>query len=82
MNDTRPEAKMVLDELFNNLSGEQRLLMGLKMFETAREIVISSLPKGLPEKELRKELFLRFYGDEFTKQEIGKIFKRIDEYFA
>jgi hypothetical protein len=53
--------------------------MGLKMFEIAREIVISSLPEGLSEKEIRKAVFLRFYGDEFTKDETEKIFKRMEE---
>lgn len=32
MNDTRPEAKKIREELFAKLSGEERLLMGLEMF--------------------------------------------------
>lgn len=79
MNDTRPEAQRVLDELFAGLSGEERLKMGLEMFDTARKIVISSFPPGLSEKEIRKRLFLRFYGDDFSEDEKRKILKRIDE---
>jgi hypothetical protein len=73
MNDTSPEAKKILDESFANLSGEQRLLMGLEMFETARKIVLSSFPPGLSENEIRKRLFLRFYGDDFSEDEKKKI---------
>ena len=65
MNDTSPEAKKIQDELFAKLSGEERLLMGLEMFETARKIVLSSFPPNLPENEIRKRLFLRFYGIKF-----------------
>ncbi|OGU70310.1 MAG: hypothetical protein A2V93_11430 [Ignavibacteria bacterium RBG_16_34_14] len=81
MNDTSPEAKKIQDELFAKLSGEERLLMGLEMFETARKIVLSSFPENLPENEIRKRLFLRFYENDFSDEEKEKILKRMDEYF-
>lgn len=73
MIDTSPEIQNKLDQIYKNKSGEEKLLIALKMFETARDIVISSLPKNLSDKEIRKELLLRFYGNEFdnkTKTEI------------
>ena len=73
MNDTAPAIEKKLNQIYLNKSGEEKLLIALKMFETAREIVLSSLPKNLSGKELRKELFLRFYGNEIddsTKEEI------------
>ena len=79
MNDTSPEAKRIQDELFAKLTGEERMLMGLEMFETARKIVLSSFPENLSENEIRKRLFLRFYGNEFTKEQIEEIFERIDQ---
>jgi len=82
MNDTTPEAKKIQDELFARLSGEERLLMGLEMFETARKIVLSSFPENLPENEIRKRLFLRFYENDFTDEEKEKILKRMDEVFS
>ena len=69
MNDTSPWAKKIQDELFAKLSGEERLLMGLEMFETARKIVLSSFPPDLPEDEIRKRIFLRFYENDFTEEE-------------
>ncbi len=73
MNDTSPEAKKIQDELFAKLSGEERLLMGLEMFGTARKIVLSSFPPDLTENEIRKRLFLRFYGNDFSEGEKKKI---------
>ena len=81
MNDTLPEVKNKLVELYARLSGEERMRIASGMFETARKIVLSSFPENLPENEIRKQLFLRFYGNEFTKEETEKIFKRMDEYF-
>ena len=73
MNDTSPWAKKIQDELFAKLSGEERLLMGLEMFETARKIVLSSFPPNLSEDEIRERLFLRFYENDFTEEEKKRI---------
>jgi len=81
MNDTSPEVQKILDEFYAKLSGEERLLMGLEMFETARKIVLSSFPENLPENEIRKRLFLRFYGNDFSEEEKENILKRMDEVF-
>jgi len=73
MNDTTPEIESRLDEIYERKSGEEELLICLKMFETAREIVISSLPKNISERELQKKIFLRFYGNDFSENEKVKI---------
>jgi hypothetical protein len=73
MNDTAPEIQEKINEIYKNKSGEEKLLIALSMFETARELVISSLPNNLSDKELRKELFLRFYGNDFGAVEKEKI---------
>ena len=77
MNDTSPEIKEKIEEIYKNMSGEEKLLIALSMFETARELVIASLPEELSEKERRKELFLRFYGNDFDQEEKEKIIKSI-----
>lgn len=63
MNDTSPEIEAFLTARYAALSGPQRLLMALEMFETARQVVLSSLDPSLDEQERRRELFRRFYGD-------------------
>jgi hypothetical protein len=37
--------------------------MGALMFDAARKIVLASLPKDLPEEELKRRLFERIYGE-------------------
>jgi len=73
MNDTTDEVKSKIDKIYLDKSGEEKLLIALGMFESARELVISSLPGNIPEKSLIKELFLRFYGDDFSAKEKEKI---------
>jgi hypothetical protein len=46
------------------LSGEERFIMGAKMFDSARAMMKASLPAGLSEAERRRELFRRTYGTE------------------
>ncbi|MBI2318239.1 MAG: hypothetical protein HYY28_01690 [Betaproteobacteria bacterium] len=68
MNDTAPATEAMLRERFAALTGSQRALMALQMFETAQQIVLSSLPAGLSEHERRRELCRRFYGDELARR--------------
>ena len=77
MNDTSPETAAYLDDIYKNKSGEEKLLMALSMYETARELVIASLAPGLSKKELVKELFLRFYGNDFNEEEKKKILAKL-----
>ena len=62
MNDTLPEIEQKMHEMIMTRSGVERLRMGASMFESAKAIIISSLPKNLPEDELRQQLFRRIYG--------------------
>ena len=64
MTDTPPEIERVVRDKLMALSGEERFVMGALMFESAREMVQASLPKGLSEPEQRRQLFERFYGIE------------------
>jgi hypothetical protein len=43
-------------------SAEERFMMGIRSFEAARTIILASLPKDLPEHELKRRLFERMYG--------------------
>ncbi len=61
-----------INEFYKNKSGEEKLLIALSMFETARELVISSLPNNLSERELQEALFLLFYGNDFSVNEKEK----------
>lgn len=63
MNDTSPEVDALLKARYAAMTGSQRALMALQMFETAQRIVLSSLGPALSEDERRRELCRRFYGD-------------------
>jgi hypothetical protein len=77
MNDTSIDTAKKLDKIYKAKAGEEKLLIALQMFDTARELVISSLPVNLPDKELRKELFLRFYGNDFSTTDKEKILNNL-----
>ncbi len=51
MNDTAPEVAKIIREHYMAMTGEQRMLIGMQMFESARKIVISSFPKDISEYE-------------------------------
>jgi hypothetical protein len=70
MNDTSPAIEQKMREMIMARSGEERFIMGALMFDAARDIILASLPKDLPEAELRSRLFERIYGapiSHFTK---------------
>jgi len=62
MNDTPPEIEKKIHEMMMARSGAERLIMGSSMFDAARSIVLASLPKDLPDEELKRRLFERIYG--------------------
>lgn len=52
---------MVRDRLMA-LSGAERLIIGTRMFDAARRMVLASFPPNLPEPELKRRLLERIYG--------------------
>jgi hypothetical protein len=64
LTDTPPEIERMVRDTIMARSGEERFIMGAQMFESAREMIKASLPKGLSETEQRRLLFKRIYGKE------------------
>lgn len=81
MNDTPPEIDARYRSMLMQRSGEERLMMGCAMRETARALVEASIweqdPQAAPE-TVRKGLFLRFYGHEFDSLTRAKILATIE----
>ena len=67
MNDTSPDIEALLKARFAAMTGSERALMALQMFETAQQIVLSSLEPSLSENQRRRELCRRFYGNELAQ---------------
>jgi len=62
MNDTSPEIAELVRQKLMARSGSERFVMGTRMFDAARTVVVASLPAGLAPDELRRQLFQRVYG--------------------
>lgn len=62
MTDTSPEIAALVRARLISLSGAERFVMGVRMCEAARRMVVASLPSDLPESERKRRLFERFQG--------------------
>ncbi len=60
--DTSPEVNQMVFDRMMALSGAERLIMGCDMFDSARAMVMASIPDGLSETEQRQLFFKRVYG--------------------
>ena len=80
MFDTHPEVAIRFRDLMMSKSGQQRLLMGCSMYDTAKQIVRSAIYNSRPEitdEEMKKEIFLRFYGKEFRRDDREKFLSEL-----
>lgn len=68
MTDTLPEIERIMRDKLMARSGEERFVMGAQMFDSAREMVKASLPRGLSKAEQRRQLFKRIYGMEIDPE--------------
>lgn len=76
MGDTSPEIEDRFFEMIMKVSGQERMNMGFSMFNMARLQVIASINMDKPRAnldEIRREIFLRFYGNDFCPQEQERI---------
>jgi len=76
MNDTYPDIAARYQKLMMLKSGEQRLLMGCSMYDTAKQIVCSAIYNKHPQittEQMKKEIFVRFYGQDFSRSDAEKI---------
>ena len=81
MKDTSPEMDARYQDMLMQRSGEERLMMGCAMRETARALVEASIREQDPQatiETVRKGLFLRFYGHEFDADSRSKILAAIE----
>lgn len=82
MNDTSPEMAKKMLEMIQGKSPIERFKMGCSMYDTSRYLVIRGILENNPnisEIDLRKELFLKFYHDDFNSIEIQKILKHLEQ---
>jgi hypothetical protein len=64
MNDTSPEIAAMVHAHLMAKTVEERFLMGIRMHEAARRMVMASFPPGISDEQRKKLLFERFNGCE------------------
>jgi hypothetical protein len=82
MQDTPPEITEKMDELIRKKSPSERAKMGWSMYETSKQLVIRAILEEKPtisQAGLRKEVFLKFYGNDFSKEEQEKILEYLGQ---
>ncbi len=76
MRDTSEEMTKKMHEMIQKKSPSERLKMGSSMYETSKYLVTRAIKEKNPTisiPDLRKELFLAFYADDFTPEQQEKI---------
>jgi len=71
MNDTSPKIEKLQFEMVMKRSSNERIAIACEMFMAAREIIASSLPKDLSEKEFKRQLYFRTYGEHLPADFFG-----------
>ena len=84
MRDTTPEMDERYRAMLMNLSGEQRLIMGCSMFDTAKALMQAGILERHPHAsiaEVRQALFMQLYGHEFDAPTRAKILAAITSFW-
>jgi hypothetical protein len=64
MNDTDPEIEELVHRRLMECSGAERVMMGSRMFDAAKAMILASFPPDLSPIEVKVRLCERLYGDE------------------
>lgn len=67
MNDTPPEFEAMVNERYRRMTPDERVKIAASMYDTARAIVLSSLPPGLNRRERRLAFARRLYEGELPE---------------
>lgn len=80
MHDTSREAEEQMHKMISQKTPLERVMMGCSMYETSRQLIVRALRESNPqisENELRKEVFLKFYGNDFDPKTREKILEHL-----
>lgn len=80
MNDTSPDIEKKIYDLFESKSPLERIQMGCSMIDTSKYLITCAILRDHPnisKKDLRREIFLRFYGNDFDPEEQEKIIRHL-----
>ena len=72
MTDTTREIEEMQNNLWMKKTPQERARFASAMFAAGRKTVIASLPKNLTEKEIKKQLYYRIYGEHLPEDFFDK----------
>ena len=81
MTDTPLEITELVRQRLMARSPEERFLMGVRMFDAARDMALASFPPGLSPEELKRQLFQRLYGQPLPMKELRGFLKGMNRDF-
>lgn len=58
-----PKARTLQFDLIMQKTPQERVVMAGEMFAAAQEAILNSLPKNLSDREIKKQLYFRTYGE-------------------
>ena len=82
MNDTTPDMEKRMASMIAERSSAERLRMASSMFDSGRTLLRIGLKRRNPalrEGQLRTQVFLRLYGEDFDRSEIIQIISSIPD---
>ncbi len=77
MKDTSDKIESIYNDMLMKKTPEERIKMCFSMLNTAKKIVLSTFKD---KKNWRQEMFLRFYSDDFTKDQKKKIITALNNF--
>ena len=80
VNDTSETFQVLFHRKMMERSGEERLLMGVRMFESARSLAHASFPENISPQERLYKLFLRLYSRDFDQEAREQIKQRFSTF--
>lgn len=84
MDDTTPEMAEKIRVMMRRKSPTERVKMGCSMHKTSKYLMtcaILEINPHISQAALRQELFLRFYGNDFSPEERKKICNHLEKHF-
>lgn len=82
MDDTSPKMAEKMHEMMQQKTSLERLMMGCSMYETSKYLVTQGILESHPnlsKASLRREFFLKFYGDDFDPVRRDRIAKYLED---
>ncbi len=85
MNDTDPRIEKIYSDMMKLKSGAEKLKMGCSMFSTSKKLIEAGIRHRNPDIsdiDLKIEVFLKLYGDDFDDKQKEKIIAHLRKWAA